>query len=558
MSDTEAASPLHVGAAVVESLTAHGVDRVYSVPGESFLAVLDGLHDAEITNVVARHEGGATYMAEAQGKLTGRPGVALVTRGPGAANAFVAVHSAWQDGTPMVLFVGMVPISDRGRESFQEFDPAAWFGSQTKRVLMLDDPDRASDIVAEAFFAASSGRPGPVVVGLPEDIIRRPFTGEITRPLPVAEGALGTEDVEALITALSGAERPLLYLGGPRWTPQVSAQVAQFAERHRIPVVHDWRATDRIPSSSPVNAGWLGYGSAEMPGQMLEEADVVIGVGAVLSDVPTDGYTLRQRPDATTILVTADPSLQGSSGPVTRHILASPQAFAEAAEALEISPRIDWETWCRRGVEAHRSRSVPIPREELPETVRGTAHMAVVMEELRRWLPEDPISTFGAGNHCVWAQYYMPTETYPSQLSTRNGSMGYSVPAAVVASLEHPERMVVAIVGDGEFLMNGQELATAAQYGAAFLVIVMDNGEFGTIRAHQERQYPQRISGTQIANPDFAAFGRAFGGHAEQITDDDDVAGAMERAVHAVTGEHRIAVLQVLTDQRLSTPLTHT
>lgn len=554
MSDARVSPDRHVGAAVVESLGAHGVDRVYSVPGESFLAVLDGLHDAAITNVVARHEGGAAYMAEAQGKLTGRPGVALVTRGPGAANAFVGVHSAWQDGTPMVLFVGMVPIPDRGRESFQEFDPAAWFGSQTKRVMMVDDPGRASQVVAEAFFAASAGRPGPVVVGLPEDILRRPWAGEITRPLPVAEGALGTGDVDALSAVLSAAERPLLYLGGPRWSPQASAQVAQFAEDHRIPVIHDWRATDRIPSSSSVNAGWLGYGRAQVPGQMLEEADAVIGVGAVLSDVPTDGYTLRQDPAATTILVTADPSLQGSSGPVTRHILASPQAFGEAVSRLEIPPSTDRESWCRRGVEAHRAHTVPTPREELPATVPGTAHMAVVMEQLRRRLPEDPITTFGAGNHCVWAQCYMPTESYPSQLSTRNGSMGYSVPAAVVASLEHPERMVVAIAGDGEFLMNGQELATAAQYGAAFLVIVMDNGEFGTIRAHQERQYPGRVSGTQITNPDFAAFGRAFGGHAEQITDDDDVAAAVERAIHAVHHKRRIAVLQVLTDQRLSTP----
>ncbi|WP_261623735.1 thiamine pyrophosphate-binding protein [Nesterenkonia marinintestina] len=554
MSETPKSPHRHVGAAIAESLVAHDVRRVFSVPGESFLAVLDGLHDTDITNVVTRHEGGAAYMAEAHGKLTGRPGVALVTRGPGAANAFVAVHTAWQDGTPMVLFVGLVPVSDRGRESFQEFDTQAWFGTQTKRVLTVEDPARASDVVAEAFFAASSGRPGPVIVGLPEDVIRAPFDRPITAPLPVAEGGLSHTDVDEISRALSGAERPLLYLGGPRWTPEASARTARFAEEHGIPVVHEWRATDRIPYSSPVNAGWLGYGRAETPAQMFEEADVVLAVGAVPSDVPTDGYTLRQRPEATTIIVAADPALQGLSGPVTRHVLASPTAFGEALDELTIVPAADWEPWCRRGVEAHRRSSVPTSRDRLPEIARGTAHMAVVMEELRSRLPEDVLTTFGAGNHCVWAQYHMPTEVHPAQLSTRNGSMGYSVPAAVAAALEHPDRFVVAVTGDGEFLMNGQELATAAQFGAAFLVIIVDNGEYGTIRAHQERDYPDRISGTQIANPDFAAYGQAFGGRAELIADDADAAGAVERAVRTVTEERRTAVLHVLIDQSMSTP----
>ncbi|UPO77033.1 thiamine pyrophosphate-dependent enzyme [Arthrobacter sp. Helios] len=547
-------TPRHAGQAIVDSLVLHGVRRVFSVPGESYLAVLDGLHGGEIENVVTRHEGGAAYMAEAHGKFTGEPGVALVTRGPGAANAFVAVHSAWQDGTPMVLFVGLVPVADRMRESFQEFDPAAWFGTQAKRVFVLDEADRASEIVAEAFFAAKSGRPGPVIIGLPEDIITHGFTGVLHRPIPVADGAVSSQELEALRSALAGADRPLLFLGGQRWTPEAAAQVTGFAERNGIPVLQDWHADDRVPFNSPVNAGSLGYGRQEAAARMFNDADVLLAVGAVPSDVPTDGFTLRQHPDAVNILVNIDTALRGRSGAVSRHVVASPAAFAEAVDGLDLGRAAEWDDWRAGGRTAQEELTALPEAGSLPETAEGTAHMSVVMAELARHLPEDVVRTMGAGNHCAWAQSYIPTNVFPAQLSTRNGSMGYSIPSAVAASLAAPGRLAVAVCGDGEFLMNGQELATAVQYHAPLLAVVMDNGQFGTIRAHQEQHFPGRVSGTQLTNPDFAAFAEAFGGHGEKVTSDGQAAAAVERAIKAVMVDRRPAVIHVVTDPKIMLP----
>lgn len=544
----------HAGQAIVDSLALHGVNRVFAVPGESYLAVLDGLHGASIDTVVCRQEGGAAYMAEAHGKFTGEPGVAMVTRGPGAANAFVAVHSAWQDGTPMVLFVGLIPTADRMREAFQEFDPHAWFGTQTKRVFVLDQAERASEVVAEAFFAAKSGRPGPVIVGLPEDVITHEYTGPLHKPIPVAEGGVYPAELEHVSAALAGAEKPLIFVGGQRWTPESATAVTRFAEANGIPVIQDWHAADRIPSDSPANAGWLGYGRTETAARMFDDADVLLAVGAVPTDVPTDGFTLRQSPDAVNILVNIDTTLRGRSGAVTRHIVASPEAFAQAVDGLDLGRAAQWENWREAGRKAHVEVSTLPDYTTLPDTGEGTAHMSVVVSELVKRLPRDVVSTFGAGNHCAWAQYYIPTHEFPSQLGTRNGSMGYSIPSAVAAVLESPERLAVAVCGDGEFLMNGQEFATAAQYGAPLLAIVMDNGQYGTIRSHQEAHFPGRVIGTQLENPDFAGIARAFGGHGETVTSDDQAAGAVERALKAVQEQRRPAIIHVITDQRISLP----
>lgn len=544
----------HAGQAIVDSLALHGVKRVFAVPGESYLAVLDGLHSASIDTVVCRQEGGAAYMAEAHGKFTGEPGVAMVTRGPGAANAYVAVHSAWQDGTPMVLFVGLIPTADRMRESFQEFDPYAWFGTQTKRVFVIDEAERASEIVAEAFFAAKSGRPGPVVVGLPEDVITHDFTGRLHQPITVAEGGISSAELEQLKSTLAAAQNPLIFIGGQRWTPESAAAVTRFAEINGIPVIQDWHAADRVPFDSPANAGWLGYGRTETAARMFDEADVLLAVGAVPTDVPTDGFILRQSADAVNILVNIDTTLRGRSGAVSSHIVASPVAFAAAVDGLDLGQAGQWEEWRAAGRKAQQDLSTLPVYASLPATGEGTAHMSVVVSELVQRLPRDVVSTFGAGNHCAWAQYYIPTNEFPSQLGTRNGSMGYSIPSAVAAALESPERLAVAVCGDGEFLMNGQEFATAAQYGAPLLAIVMDNGQYGTIRSHQEAHFPGRISGTQLDNPDFAAFGRAFGGHGETVTSDDQAAGAVERALKAVQEQRRPAIIHVITDQRIALP----
>jgi len=528
---------------------------VFAVPGESYLAVLDGLHGAQIETVVCRHEGGAAYMAEAHGKLTGQPGVAMVTRGPGAANAFVAIHAAWQDATPLVLFVGLVPVADRNRESFQEFDPGAWFGTQTKRVFVLDDAARASEVVAEAFFAARSGRPGPVVVGLPEDVLTHHVDGDLHPVIPVGDGAVSVDEVDLITSALREAKRPLMFVGGPRWTAESAALITQFAEDNGIPVLQDWRASDRIPFRSGVNVGWLGYGRTEAAIEMFTEADVLVAIGAVPSDVPTDGFRARQDPHAVNFLVNVDPALNGRSGAVTAHVLSAPLPFAKAMSGVQLGRQADWRDWLRGGRRAQENvTDVDSALNALPATRAHTAHMTVVVAEVLERLPDDAIFTFGAGNHCHWAQTYLPTNVFPSQLSMRNGSMGYSVPAAVAASLEHPDRLVVSVAGDGEFLMNGQEIATAAQHGAAMLVIVMDNGQFGTIRDHQESQYPGRVSGTQLSNPDFAGYARAFGGHGETVTADDQAADAVERAFKAVADNHQTAVIHVITDPAISTP----
>ena len=546
--------PPHAGQAIVDSLAIHGVKRVFAVPGESYLAVLDGLHGTSIETIVARHEGGAAYMAEAHGKFTGEPGVAMVTRGPGAANASVAIHSAWQDGTPMVLFVGLIPIADRMRESFQEFDPSAWFGTQAKRVFVLDEPGRASEIVAEAFFAAKSGRPGPVIVGLPEDVITKEFEGKVATPIPVAEGAVSPRELNQLRAALAAAENPLIYVGGQRWTQESAAAITSFAERNGIPVAQDWHASDRVPFTSPVNIGTLGFGRGATAAEMFDEADVLLAIGALPTDVPTDGFTLRQRPDAVNYIVSIDTTLRGRSGAVTAHFLASPVAFAEAVGGLDLGRAKEWDTWRARGHEAHLALSAIGDYADLTTTADGTAHMSVVINELIQRLPDDAMCTLGAGNHTIWAQRFFPTNVFPSQLATRNGSMGYSIPSAVAAGLESPERLIVAVCGDGEFLMNGQELATAAQYGVPVLGIVMDNGQYATIRDHQESHFPGRVSGTQLSNPDFAALVRAFGGHAETVTSDAEAAGAVERALKAVMGQRRSALIHVITDQRISLP----
>lgn len=554
----------HVGTAIARSLELHNVPRIFEVPGESFLPVLDGLYESSIETIVCRQEGGACYMAEAHGKATGQPGVAMVTRGPGAANAFVGIHTAWQDATPLVLFVGLVPISDRDRESFQEFDIKAWFGAQAKRVYVLDDASRASRVVAEAFHLATQGRPGPVVIGLPEDVLHQEFTGDLCPPLPSSRGAFSDADLDFLADELRAAEKPLIFAGGAHWNQEACQAVQKFAEDQQIPVVHDWRASDRIAFSSPANAGWLGYGRNDAAAQLLADADLVVELGAVLTDVPTDGYSLRQGLDAKNILINTDTTLLGNSAAITRHMLATPQAFAEITD--ELSKRIGGDQgtkatqssstqheWFEAAHRNHLNFADVGKQEDWPETAAGTAHMEAIMESIQQQAPKDALYTFGAGNHCLWAQRYLRTETFPSQLSVRNGSMGYSIPSAVAASLQFPERTVITIAGDGEYLMNGQELATAVQAGTAFLAIVMSNAEFGTIRTHQLNHYPKRVSGTQLNNPDFAAAAVAYGAHGETVTSDQDAAGAVERALAAVR-EGKPAVINVITDQALSIP----
>ncbi|MDO5367982.1 thiamine pyrophosphate-binding protein [Kocuria sp.] len=535
------------GHLIVESLKHHGVERVFSVPGESYLDVLDGLYNSGIENVVCRQEGGALYMAEAVGKATGRPGVAMVTRGPGASNAFVGIHLAWQDSTPLVLFVGLIPLDHRMKEAFQELDPYAWFGTQTKRVFVLDKAERASEVVAEAFFAATSGRPGPVVVGLPEDVITDMVDRPVVPRIPVTEGSVSDQELADLTHAFSTAQRPALLLGGPRWNAVASQQVTAFAEKNGIPVISDWRAADRIPGNSPVNAGELGYRRTEESVAVLKDADLLVLVGGTLSDIPTDGFTVRQEPDATNWIVNIDASLRQHSGAVTRQILASPVAFGHAVADLDLGEHPDWSSWRDPAVAAHQEVS-RIP-DNTGTNAEGTADMTLVMAEVLKRMPEDTQITFGSGNHTAWGHRYFPNSFYPSQFSVRNGTMGYSVPAAVALSLQDKDRFVFSIAGDGEFLMNSQELATAKQFGAHPLILVMDNSQFGTIRSHQETRYPGRISGTQLENPDFGVLGQGYGGYGARLDNNGDIERVIGEAMTAVQENRVPAVVHVVVDR---------
>ncbi|MFJ4030227.1 thiamine pyrophosphate-dependent enzyme [Paenarthrobacter sp. NPDC089989] len=535
------------GHVIVDTLVAHGIHRAHVVPGESFLDVLDGLHGSAIETIVCRHEGGATYMAEADGKMNQLPGIAMVTRGPGAANAHVGLHTAWQDSTPMILFVGLIPFAHRDREAFQEFDIKAWFDTGAKRVMVLDHAERASEIVAEAVFAAMSGRPGPVVVGLPEDIIRQEIPAELHPPIPVATGGMTTTDLDALAEALAASEKPLFVTGGNDWTQAGADQFTQWLEKHHIPAAAEWRTQGTVPSNSPIYVGPIGYGRPRPTYDLLEETDLLIFVGTVPGDVITDGFVCRQDWNKKNFLVTIDPSLRGRSGPVSYQIVAKPDVFVRDLTKLDLPVKDEWKKWSRK-MRTEQETFSALP----PATPnKGQARMDTMMAHLVPTLPEDAIITIGAGEHTNWAHRYFPTRRYAAMISARNGSMGYSVPSAIAASLAHPGRRVVTIAGDGEFLMNGQELATAAQYGATPLVIVMDNQEYGTIRTHQERHYPNRVSGTQLKNPDFALMARAFGGYGAKVEHDRDIPAALEVALTAIEQDKVFALIHLVVGQRV-------
>jgi len=540
------------GQLVVEALAAHGVDRVFCVPGESYLDVLDALYDSDIQTIVCRHEGGAAYMAEAQGKLTGRPGVVMVTRGPGAANAVVGIHTAYQDAVPMILFVGLVPVGHRDREAFQEFDLSGWFGTTTKAVFTLESADRAQEIVTAAFHAARSGRPGPVVVGLPEDVLVEIAPSQPMRPRPVGPGFVPAVELSELAHLIGAARRPLVVVGGSGWTAEASKRFTAWAEAWQLPVAADFRAHDALDHDSPSYVGFLGYGRDDRLAARLDQADLVVAVGCTLGDVGTDGFTLRARPDAVQVVISPDTALRGHFGPVTRHIVSGPVAFAAAVDSLPAPDAVRWSAWA---VEARRQllerRRIPAAR-----SAAGVppAEMNAVMAALNERIPADTIVTYGAGNHAIWPQRFIQHHGPGSLLSPRNGSMGYGVPAAISASLSHPGRAVVSVAGDGCFMMNGQELSTAVQYGATPLVIVMDNGQYGTIRAHQEHHYPGRVSGTQLSNPDFAALARSHGAHGETVATNADAGPALDRALEAIRLQRIPALVHVVVDPAALSP----
>ena len=520
-------SPRSGGEILVDQLRLQGCDRIFTVPGESFLAVLDALHDApDIDLVVCRQEGGVAYMADADGKMTGRPGIAFVTRGPGATNASGGVHVAFQDSTPVILFIGDVARGDRDREGFQEIDFPAFFGPIAKWAARIEDARRIPEYVARAWRVATAGRPGPVVLALPEDMLRDVVeTADRPAVAPLAE-APDPGAVEALFALLKDAAAPVAIVGGADWSPRAAHHFANFAFRHGIPVAAAFRRQDAIDNACGVYAGQLGYGPNPELQQRIRDADLILAVGARLGESTTDGYSLITPDHPGQVLVHAHPD----PNELDRVYRADLPICADMGEFSEMIDQ--WaDPECVRfsaGDEAHRAWlewSEPAAR-------KGVAFdLGPCVKAMRDALGNRAIICNGAGNFSGWWHRYWHYGPMPTQLAPTSGTMGYGLPAAVAAALRFKDRPVVCVAGDGDFLMNGQELATAAQYGADLLVILVDNQSYGTIRMHQERDYPERLSGTALANPDFAAFAKAFGGWSETVAKTADFAPALGRAM---------------------------
>lgn len=532
------------GAAIAQALRAAGADRAFLVPGESYLPLLEGMREHGMEAIVCRNEGGASYMALADAAISGRPGIAMVTRGPGAANAMIGVSAAWQDGVPLLLFVGLVTVDERDRFSFQEFDLRGWYGTTAKRVFVLDAPGRAAAVVEEAVRVAMSGRPGPVVIGLPEDVL----AAEADPVFPFPSSPSTTEpDAGAMLDAvrmLEGSERPLIVAGGHAWSARASADLAGFAERHSIPVLGGFRAGDRMPAGSPANAGWIGFGAHAGAWELLEEADALLVLGTVLGDVATRGW--RIGPPVRTAVVNPDPELRGHISPPQMHVVCDAPAALRTLARAEIAVGVGWDERMARAHEAYL-RSVELRLPERPGPA-DPVRVAEVIAAVNAGLPAETTVTYGAGQHCIWPQRFIRKGGYPSEIGLQNGSMGYSVPAAVAAALRQPNRFVVCVAGDGELLMNGQELATAVQYGAAMLLIIVDNGTYGTIRDHQDRMFPGTRFAVDLRNPDFAGMVRSFGGDAFRVERSGDVAEAVAEAL-ASARAGRFAALHVIADE---------
>lgn len=497
------------GRLLVDCLIAQGATRIFTVPGESFLAVLDALHDSpEIETVVCRQEGGAAFMACADGALTGQPGVCFVTRGPGATNASIGVHVAMQDSQPLLLFIGDVDRGMKDREGFQEVDFGAMFAPLAKLVLRIDDPARIPEYVARAWSVAVAGRPGPVVVALPEDMLLQAVSGAAPRPAIYRPAQAACPDaMGVLMDLIGGAAAPVAIVGGAGWHAKARAHFTAFAERIGLPVAGAFRRQDAIANSSPVWAGNLGYGPGPKLVERIKAADLVIAVGARLGEATTDSYTLitPEHPGQVLVHVHPDPNELGRVYRPDLAICADMAEFAEAAN-LRGGDLFSFDS----GQEAHRQWLEWTTAKPAPYAL----DMAACVTAMRAALPGDSIICNGAGNFSGWWHRYWHYDGFPTQLAPTAGAMGYGVPAAVAAALRHPERTVVALAGDGDFLMNGQELATAVQYGCDLLVVLVDNGSYGTIRMHQEREFPARISATTLHNPDFAALAQAYGGWA--------------------------------------------
>jgi len=513
------------GQLLADQLAVHGTEIAFCVPGESYIGLLDGLYDSPIRLITCRHEAAAANMAEAYGKLTGRPGVCMVTRGPGATQASVGVHTAFQDSTPLILLVGQVASDQEEREAFQEVDYRRMFGPLTKWVAQVDRADRIPELVARAFTNACAGRPGPVVLALPEDMLAAESDAgdapryRVIQPSPSAEG------IASLHGELARAERPLAIVGGAGWTPAASRDLRAFLESNALPAAAAFRRQDALDNDSPSYVGDLGIAISPALAQHVRDADLLLVVGPRLGEMTTSGYTLLEVPHPRQTLVHVHPGPEelGRVYQADLPLLSGMEAFATAVREVRLEPRWrDWAETARADFEAWQ-RHDPMP---------GTLDLGDCIAHLRERVP-DAVVCNGAGNHTAWIHRFWRFHDYPTQLAPTSGAMGYGLPAALAAKALHPERTVVCFSGDGDFLMSGQELATAVQHELPVVVLVVDNGMYGTIRMHQERQFPGRVVGTDLVNPDFAAYARSFGAHGENVERTEDFPAALERALAA-------------------------
>ncbi len=532
------------GQLLAKCLAKQGVKTIFGVPGESYLAVLDALVDhPEIRLIGNRNEGGAAFMACAHGQLTGQPGICMVTRGPGATNASIGVHSAMQGSNPMILFIGQVGRDMRGREAFQEVDYRAFFGPIAKWVTEIDDADRIPEIIARAFTVAQSGRPGPVVIALPEDMLRSQTEAQPTPMVKLAEAAPTPDSIYELKKAFSRAEKPLLLIGGGGWSADGRADLQSFAERNHLPVASVFRFQDLLDNHSPSYIGDAGLGKTPALKAALKDADLIFALNIRFGENTTDGYEVFPVPRIGKALVhshISDLEL-GKVYQADVPIHAGPNALCKVLAQLDV--RGDWQGWSEKQRSAYESSMV------LPIRESGM-DMAGVIAYLQSTLPENAILTNGAGNFAIWHNKFFRYGPEARLLAPQSGAMGYGLPAAIAAKAEHPDRLVICFAGDGDFQMNMQELGTAMQAGAQPIVIIVNNGVYGTIRMHQERDYPDRQSFTKIENPDFCAIAEAYGFHAETVRETSAFPEAFTRAAASTTG----ALIELLVDPEYITP----
>ncbi len=533
------------GRLLVECLVNHGVRAAFGVPGESYLAVLDALHDvgSRLRLVVSRHEGGASFMAEAWGKLTGQPGICFVTRGPGATNAAIGVHTAMQNSTPMILFVGQVGREMRRREAFQEIDYPAFFGDIAKWVTEIDNPARIPEIVARAFAVATSGRPGPVVIALPQDMLRAPTTAAATQPGAIGHPAPDRAGLDAARAALRKAERPVLLVGGGGWSEAARADLNRFAERNRLPVAVVFRSQDLVDNASASYVGDAGVGMAPYLAGFLGDADLILAINIRFGESTTQGWRLFDVPRMAPMLVHAHESAR-EIGKIYQPDIALVTSPENLMHELAAGPALgDWQAWRDRGRKGFLDMRAAARQQ-------GAVDMVEICAWLDRQLDNDAIITNGAGNFAIWPSKFITYTGGRRLLAPQSGAMGAGLPAAIAARLAAPGRQVLCFAGDGDFQMTMAEMGTAAQEGLQPIILLLNNGMYGTIRAHQERNYPGRVSGTEIRNPDYVAIARANGFHGERIERTADFAPAFARAAASTTG----GLLEIVIDPEDITP----